>query len=172
MLLEDDLLLHLNFAVKAGPSSSISSPDQHDMKASFKSLIEEISSFNPTAFLRKKTDNSLLLVVVEKPPYPKQRLKIPLILFFATVVAVFADGFIRSSGYSDPTTPSVGFSNDILFAGIYVVALLGILGTHEMGHKVASRVHKMKSSWPYFIPGIPSIIPTFGAVINAAESSS
>jgi membrane-associated protease RseP (regulator of RpoE activity) len=27
----------------------------------------------------------------------------------------------------------------------------------------------MKSSWPYFVPGIPTIIPTFGAVIQARD---
>jgi membrane-associated protease RseP (regulator of RpoE activity) len=144
-------------------------PNQRETKATFRSLLDELSSYNRSAILRKQADQSLLLLVFVKPPYPKQRMKIPLILFFATIIAVFADGFIRSYGYSDPLTPSVGISGDILFASLYVLALLGILGIHEMGHKVASWVHKMKSSWPYFIPGIPGVLPTFGAVIRAAD---
>ena len=144
-------------------------PVQREMKSSFLSLVDELSRYNKTAWLRKPDTGSLLLVVSEKPPYPKQRLKIPLALFFATVIAVFADGFIRSYYYSDPLTPNLSISSDIVFSLLYVVALLGILGTHEMGHKVASWAHKMRSSWPYFIPGIPSVLPTFGAVIRAAD---
>lgn len=143
--------------------------NQQDTKSSFESLIGELSTYNRTAIFRKQADNTLQLLVFEKPPYPKQRLKLPLILLFATVIAVFADGFIRSYYYSDPLTSSLSISNDIVFALLYVAALLGILGTHEMGHKVASWVHKMNSSWPYFIPGIPGVLPTFGAVIRAAD---
>ncbi len=143
---------------------------QRETKSSFSSLIDELATFNRTAMLRRQTDNSLLLLVFEKPPYPKQRRNLPLILFFATIIAVFSDGFIRSYYYSDPVTPHLSFSNDILFSLLYVAALLGILGTHEMGHKVASWAHKMNSSWPYFIPGIPGVLPTFGAVIRAADA--
>jgi len=144
-------------------------PNQRETKNSFKSLLDEVAVFGRTAVLRRQDDKSLLLVVFPKPPYPPQKIRTPLILLFATIIAVFADGFIRIYGYSDPQTPSIGMGNVILFALLYVAALLGILGVHEMGHKVASWVHKMKSSWPYFIPGIPSYLPTFGAVIRAAD---
>ena len=52
-------------------------------------------------------------------------------------------------------------------AVLYTGALIGILGIHELGHIIASKWHKIKTSWPYFIPGIPIIgfIPTFGALI-------
>jgi Zn-dependent protease len=145
-------------------------PNQRETKSSFMSLLDELSKFNRTAFLRKTTEGGLLLLVLEKPPYPKQRLKLPLILLFATIIAVFSDGIIRSYYYSDPQTPHLSISNDVMFSLLYVVALLGILGTHEMGHKVASWHHKMNSSWPYFIPGIPGVLPTFGAVIRAADA--
>lgn len=144
-------------------------PVQRETKSSFLSLVNDLRRYGKTVMLRKQIDGSLLLMVFDKPPHPPQRLKLPLALFFATIIAVFADGFIRSYGYSDPTTPTLSVTNVILFSGLYVLSLLGILGTHEMGHKVASWVHKMNSSWPYFIPGIPGIFPTFGAVIRAAE---
>ena len=38
---------------------------------------------------------------------------------------------------------------------VYAWALLGILGVHEAGHLIAARWHKIKTTWPYFIPGIP-----------------
>ncbi len=144
-------------------------PSVHETKESFKALLNDLSKYNKSAVLRKQQDKTLQIFVFEKPPYVRQGLKWPLGLFVATMVAVFADGFLRIYQYSDPTTPSVSTSNAILFSLLYVLALLGILGIHEMGHKVASWVHKMRSSWPYFIPGIPGIFPTFGAVINARD---
>src|SRR5437899_12597712 len=44
---------------------------------------------------------------------------------------------------------------------------MGILGIHELGHIIASKKHRLRVSWPYFIPGIPVIgfVPTFGALI-------
>ncbi len=46
--------------------------------------------------------------------------------------------------------------------------LLLILGVHEMGHYVASRIHRVKATLPYFIPA-PTFIGTFGAVIRIKE---
>jgi membrane-associated protease RseP (regulator of RpoE activity) len=43
---------------------------------------------------------------------------------------------------------------------------MGILGIHELGHLLANWKHKIKASWPYFLPGIPVVgLPTFGALI-------
>lgn len=46
----------------------------------------------------------------------------------------------------------------------YAVAVLAILGAHEMGHWVACRIHGIRATLPYFIPGFP--LGTFGAVIR------
>ncbi len=50
----------------------------------------------------------------------------------------------------------------------FCVSLLLILGTHEFGHYIASRRHKVVSTLPFFIPAppIPPMIGTFGAVIK------
>jgi membrane-associated protease RseP (regulator of RpoE activity) len=46
------------------------------------------------------------------------------------------------------------------------MSLMGILGIHELGHMIALKHYNIKASWPYFIPGIPGFIPTFGALIT------
>src|SRR5918912_1413230 len=46
------------------------------------------------------------------------------------------------------------------------MSLMGILGIHELGHIIALRHYNIKASWPYFIPGVPGFIPTFGALIT------
>jgi len=61
-----------------------------------------------------------------------------------------------------------GNSLSILKGLPFCAALLLILGTHEFGHYIASRLHKVVSTLPYFIPAppVPPMIGTFGAVIR------
>ena len=47
----------------------------------------------------------------------------------------------------------------------FVLAVLGVLGTHELGHYLASRYHGVDASLPYFIPMLPPF-GTWGAVIR------
>jgi membrane-associated protease RseP (regulator of RpoE activity) len=47
----------------------------------------------------------------------------------------------------------------------FVVAILGVLGVHELGHYVMSRYHNVQASLPYFIP-LPTYIGSMGAVIK------
>ena len=74
------------------------------------------------------------------------------------------DGYFRTQSVN-----SISFIGDPYdFAALYTLSLLGILGVHESGHLIASRMHKVRTSWPYFIPGIPVFgIPTFGALIQS-----
>jgi len=46
----------------------------------------------------------------------------------------------------------------------FSVALMSVLGTHELAHYVAAKRNGMRASLPYFIP-FPSIIGTMGAII-------
>lgn len=86
---------------------------------------------------------------------------IPVFLFIAAVCLVFVDGIIRS----DSPLARTQLQDPVLLAAFYTVSLIGILGIHELGHVVANRKYGIKASWPYFIPGIPGILPTFGALI-------
>ena len=50
----------------------------------------------------------------------------------------------------------------------YMVAILGILGAHEMGHYVACRYYSVDATLPFFLP-FPSLSGTLGAVIKIRE---
>ena len=141
---------------------------QQGIKSSFLSLIEELRKTGDSAFIRD-TDHGLLLVVFKKPVRKAPRIKLPLILLVATIIAIAADGFLRAASYTDPLTPHLGVSEELFVSVVYAIALIGIIGIHELGHKIASWYHKMESSWPYFIPGIPGVWPTMGAVISASD---
>lgn len=98
----------------------------------------------------------------KQKPKNKYRQSIPTLLFLATICVVFVDGVIRSGS---PIARSQ-VQDPILLAAIYTASLMGILGTHELGHILANRKYGIKASWPYFIPGLPWLgLPTFGALI-------
>ena len=112
------------------------------------------------------------MVVVSKLPKTKKRRWLskswtPRIMFAATVAMVLIDGFYRTAMLN--TFPLIKPIGDPLgVAVVYAWALLGILGVHEAGHLIAAKWHKIKTTWPYFIPGIPIVgIPTFGAFIQS-----
>lgn len=47
----------------------------------------------------------------------------------------------------------------------FTLAIMAVLGSHEMAHYVAARYHGMRTSLPYFLP-LPTFIGTMGAVIK------
>ncbi len=58
---------------------------------------------------------------------------------------------------ADPTAVLAGWP--------FALAVLSILGVHELGHYALSRYHGVDASLPYFIP-LPNVIGTMGAVIS------
>ena len=108
-------------------------------------------------------------IIIQKFAVKKQRKWLsntwtPRILFVIVISFVMIDGYYRTYG----TNSIVEIGDPLQMAGIYTLSLLGILGVHELGHIVAARAHKLKTTWPYFIPGLPILgIPTFGAFIQS-----
>ncbi len=82
-----------------------------------------------------------------------------IVLFLLTVVSTLVAGSMWY--YVDPFTNPT----EIWRAWPFTVAILGVLGVHEMGHYVLSRYHDVDASLPYFIP-VPTLIGTMGAVIK------
>lgn len=136
-----------------------------DIKKAFKELYKELSSIGyiPTAY---KTDTGIKLMVFPQPKISSQRSRIPLILLLITLATIFIDGYIRTTGpqallnTSPPTLDKV-----LRDVSLYTVAIIGIIGIHELGHKLSAKADGVDSSMPYFIPGVPGLMPTFGAVI-------
>ncbi|WP_336036163.1 site-2 protease family protein [Halobacterium yunchengense] len=78
-------------------------------------------------------------------------------LFVATLASTLYVG--ATWYYVDP------FSPEIVRALPFTLAVMGVIGTHELGHYVLSRYHDVDATLPYFIP-FPSLFGTMGAVIR------
>lgn len=129
-------------------------------KEKFKDLLAEIKSRRLVALLRR-VSGSVILAVGKDVLRVEYRRRTPVLLLIATLGTIAVDGWFRTTGLPG--------RNSLWLTALYTLAVIGIIGTHEMGHKLISRIHNMRSSQPYFIPGIPSLIPTMGAVITSAE---
>jgi Zn-dependent protease len=138
-----------------------------EFKSKFVGLAQKLEARDLICRVQKTSDGTYILV--NRFPPRKQRRWLssswtPRILFTVVVGLVMIDGYYRTIGAN--SVINIGDPFDI--AVIYTISLLGILGIHESGHLVAAKIHKLKTSWPYFIPGIPVYgIPTFGAVITS-----
>jgi membrane-associated protease RseP (regulator of RpoE activity) len=93
--------------------------------------------------------------LAQAPPLAPVRWKLPALLFVLTVASIL---FTRSYVPGGPFR----FAEGIQFA----VSLLAILLTHEFGHYIFARHHRVNASLPHFIP-LPVVTPfgTMGAVI-------
>lgn len=139
-----------------------------DIKEKFRNLYKELKRYDlvPTA---AKEDGRVVIRIFPKPrvelPIPKSR-TLPLLLFIATLGTIAIDGYLRSSTtVYEIITGKTGLIERFTDALLFAVALIAIIGIHELGHKVSARIDYLDSSPPYFIPGIPTMIPTFGALI-------
>jgi Zn-dependent protease len=138
-----------------------------DFKGKFVALAQKFEMMNLVCFL-KKSDGRLLIQVNRLPQQKSRkwlsRAWLQRVLFGVVVAFVIVDGYYRTLGANSVTY--IGEPLD--FAVLYTFSLIGILGVHEAGHMFAARIHKIRTTWPYFIPGIPVVgIPTFGAMIQS-----
>lgn len=118
---------------------------------------------NPQAKQQENDDN-------HKATQPMLALGLLLItLFTTTVIGVNFAGRPAEELLSDP---------EVLLEGLpYALALMAIMGIHELGHYLSAMSYKMRTTLPYFIPSpffigvlelvpVPPLIGTFGAFIQ------
>ncbi|MFX1539244.1 MAG: site-2 protease family protein [Promethearchaeota archaeon] len=136
-------------------------------------LTKKLESHNLLAVIRQVElfegtgDTSTVIKLVPAPPTRRARsYTMNIILFVATLGTVlFAGWFFATSApfvfiyvniFGVPYNPYIVMVQ-------YTIAILAIIGLHEFGHYVTSRLHRVDASLPYFIPGF--YYGTFGALI-------
>ncbi|AHF80283.1 site-2 protease family protein [Thermococcus paralvinellae] len=139
----------------------------HSIKEkNFEKVLKELEVLGHWAALKRRNGKIVLYV------FPAQHMKeenplIGIMLFIATLISTFGAGYVLSLGYVQALDQYnlPGIRNIYLNALAFSISIMAILGTHEMGHKIAATLHGVKSTFPYFIP-FPSFIGTMGAVIR------
>jgi membrane-associated protease RseP (regulator of RpoE activity) len=140
------------FVNQGTPTYSLVWPQE--TKQAFLRLLMQLKEMKLTAFLRNN-DGRIVLTVVPEPPVKPSNPRTNLILLLATVATTFITGYI---GF-----PETGIS-PVVNGVVFSVAILLVLGIHEMGHKLTANKRKIDATSPYFIPGPPPL-GTLGAVI-------
>lgn len=141
--------------------------DDSDVTTKFEDLARQLESSMYVCKLVQTDDGKFIVIqkfTSKKRSWWLSKSWIPRILFAVVVAFVMIDGYYRTAA----TNSIVNIGDPFEMAIIYTISLLGILGIHELGHIIAAKMHKLKTTWPYFIPGLPVIgIPTFGAFIQS-----
>jgi Zn-dependent protease len=155
----------------------------------FKQLRPRFESVGYTPLLRREDGLDVIRALptvfersTQRPPW------VAIFLLVATVLSVFFVGvqgelyvpfslalMYQLTGSINPQIPAnllptaAEFRGALLTGGMYTLALLGILGAHEMGHYLVARHYKVQTSLPFFIPLPIGILGTLGAVIAMRE---
>lgn len=141
-------------------------PDK-EMKNKFKDYYKELKKLgNFYPFLDREGDK-IRLTIVEGYRQPETKKKIPIILLLITLATATLDGYLNA--YNPVLYDVISNYNPMNTLILYVLAIMGIVGIHELGHKYVLSRYGIEADWPKFIPGVPGILPTFGAVISQKE---
>ncbi|ASJ06970.1 site-2 protease family protein [Thermococcus pacificus] len=136
------------------------------LEPDFEKVLRELEELGYWAALKKRGGKVLLYVFPAgevKPDNPW----LPWAFLMATIITTFLAGYWLALGYIDLINRYnlPGIRNPYVNALAFSISVMAILGTHELGHKIAAAYHGVRATMPYFIP-FPSMLGTLGAVIR------
>jgi Zn-dependent protease len=146
-------------------------PDIEEQERSFNDLTTMIDKLKVWPIIRWHTKEEGIYVArfVPKQKTEKSDITINYVLFIATIAMIGLGGFLQATS---PVFLSLFYPQgwtilDIAFVTVtFIIALMGILFTHEMGHYLTAKRLGIEATPPYFIPGLPQLGGTFGAFIQ------
>ena len=155
-----------NSYLDMGILTFVVSPIIPSPRENFKRLASKLKTKGLVPFLRKEGDQYIIRVM-SKPKSGHPNNLVNLGLLAATCITIFISGYFA---YTNPifTDYLLKGSDVMLNSLLFTISLLAIIGLHEFGHKIVSKIKGIDASLPYFIPGLPPI-GTFGAVILQKE---
>lgn len=141
-------------------------PDRSEW--AFEEMENKAAQYNYSILLVEEQDKQAVYILDAFPDKKKSNPKINLFLFIITLISVLVTGGLFSSQGEMPDKFDLNALLLIAKNGWpFAVAIIVILGAHEMGHYIAGKKHGVDVTLPYFIP-MPVISPfgTMGAFIN------
>lgn len=155
------------YETRVGPQivSFLCEIDPKTLHESFDALRLEMLGTGYIPFLRKEAGE--FVIHVQRKPLARYRgTHVNVALLVITILTTVFAGMIHWASYEQI---DIFAAEAMLYGSIFFAfPLLLILGTHEMGHYLMARRHKVAASLPFFIPSIPPL-GTFGAVISMRE---
>jgi len=139
----------------------------HEIKESdFERVLAKFEKHGYWAALKRK-DGKILLFVFPASKVGESNRWLPWVFLLATVFTTFVAGYYQALMYIAMLDKYglPGIRNPYIIALSFSISVMAILGTHEMGHKIAAAYHGVKATVPYFIP-FPNLIGTMGALIR------
>lgn len=146
-----------------------------DSAAAYDQLAEALRPYGVTPLFRIEDGQQVVVLVKGLPAPPRWNVWVNVALFLLTFLSVLFTGALNAQAEILHQTYGSEIPQTILFletlrhpwSGLpFALALMGILLAHELGHYVATRLHRGDATLPYFLP-LPLISPlgTLGAVI-------
>jgi len=137
-----------------------------DTKEKFISVFRGLKGTGYLPVLRRRGDEIVLSIVRADVQAQSKNDRLLILGSLAlTAITIGADFAIRFPMISE-IEAAAGVNTSFVASFVtYVAGFLLVLGLHEIGHKLASTSSDVQTSGPYFIPGIPGVYPTLGAVI-------
>lgn len=133
-----------------------------DIKNKFESLYYILRErYNLACFIRRVSHDFAILRVFKLEKKESKPI-LNIIMLIATLSMILFSGWLFAN---NDFFQAVYHENPIITTLEFSVSLFSIVAIHEIGHLIASKRNKIETSWPYFIPGLPDIGGTFGAII-------
>lgn len=151
-------------------------PENSEQDSVFQDITQSTESLKvwPVVRWRNQQAGEYIIRFVPVQKAGKSNVRINQALFIGTLATIAIAGFLQATS---PIFLTLFYPNgwsywDILFVtGTFMLALMGIIFTHEMGHYRMSKRKGIDASLPYFIPGLPQLGGTFGAFISQKSPS-
>lgn len=131
-----------------------------DIESNFPRAKDRLAEVGYVPLLRSRAGR-LVLYVSPQPPATTERVGWNLILLLATVGTTLFVGYTMSLTLTGIELMANPWHGAVLFSA----GMIGVLGCHELGHKLMADRRGVEATFPYFIP-VPFFIGTPGAVIK------
>ncbi len=151
-----------------------------DLDAKITGLRQAFQAKGQQLLFRKEGDGLILHAVPlqKAAPAPTKFFSLtrPFLLFLLTILSVTITGYFNAKSFVDILVVlgrPLAVAEELYLLGMtaaYTIAVMAVLGLHEIGHLLACRRHRLEASWPIFLPGIPLFtLGTFGALIRQKD---
>ncbi|HVP23070.1 MAG TPA: hypothetical protein VMS77_04070 [Conexivisphaerales archaeon] len=132
-----------------------------------RNFAELVRVLRPKGFLPllRSTGGSLVIYVESIKGLPKRKFYLPLILSCVTFATVAADAWLKSSALEGAISRSGVVRDTVLYFAFMLAYLLVPYGVKYLFSLRSGAPPPI----PYFIPGLPATVPTFGPLYAAGE---